>query len=78
MKASEVREMTDEELLSKEQELRESCFNLKIQKASGDLVNTAQLKLVRRDLARILGAIRERNIESAQRAAKGSKGTKEK
>jgi large subunit ribosomal protein L29 len=71
MKASEVREMTDEELLAKEGELREACFNLRVQKATGDLVNTALLKLTRRDLARILTAIRERNITQKNIKDKG-------
>ncbi len=78
MKASEVHQMTDDELLAKEQELREACFNLKIQKASGDLVNTAQLKLVRKDLARVLGMIRERNIKRAGEASGRASGAKEK
>ena len=71
-----MREMTDEELLSNEQELRETCFNLKIQKASGDLVNTARLKLVKKDLARVLGMIRERNINREVVAGKGPGGKK--
>lgn len=70
MKASEVRELTDEELVTREKQLREALFNLRLQKATGDLTNTAQVKLTRRDLARVLGMIRERNLEGAGKPEK--------
>jgi large subunit ribosomal protein L29 len=66
MKASEVRELTDEELLSREQELRDTLFHLRLQKATGDLINTAQLSLIRKDLARVLGLIREKNLKQSR------------
>ncbi len=74
MKASEVRELTDEELLSKEKDLRETLFHLRLQKASGDLSNTAQLNLIRKDLARVLGLIREKNLKQARTPGKSLKG----
>jgi large subunit ribosomal protein L29 len=62
MKASEVREMTDEELKSQEQDLGRALLNLQIQHATGQLTNTAQVKLTRRDLARVKTVLRERRL----------------
>jgi len=53
MKASEIREMSAEELLNKEAELKDQLFKLKFQHALGQLENTMKLKGIRRDLARI-------------------------
>jgi large subunit ribosomal protein L29 len=74
MRPSEVREMTDDELLAREQELRENVFNLRLQRASGDLVNTAQVALIKRDLARVLTLIQERDLKSSDKAVTGGKG----
>ena len=62
MNASEIREMTDEELRSQEQELARALLNLRIQYATGQLTNTAQLKLTKRDLARVKTVLRERRL----------------
>ncbi len=64
MKASEIRDMTDDELVGKERELSRSIFNLKIQYATGQLENTARLEVAKRDLARVKTIIRERNLRS--------------
>ena len=53
MKASEVRDLSIDELSVKEKELAESLFNLKFQHATGQLDNTAQLKKTRKDIARV-------------------------
>jgi large subunit ribosomal protein L29 len=53
MKASEVREMTLNELLAKSRDLRQELFNLRLQKASAQLENPARLRLLRRDIARV-------------------------
>ncbi len=63
MRASEIRLMSDEELRAKEEELRKTLFNLRIQKATGQLTNTALLKQTKRDLARVLTVIRERELK---------------
>jgi large subunit ribosomal protein L29 len=62
MNASEIREMTDEELRSQEQELARALLNLRIQYATGQLTNTAQLKLTKRDLARVKTILQERRL----------------
>ncbi len=63
MKASDLRKLTDEELREKERQLRKELFNLRYQKESGQLGNTAMIKKVKRDLARVLTILRERELE---------------
>lgn len=63
MRASELRQMSVEELLNREEELRRTLFNLKIQKATGQLTNTALIRLTKRDLARVLTVLKERKQE---------------
>ena len=61
MKASELREKTTEELRDKETELAEQAFALRLQKVTGQLENPSKLKIVRKDLARVLTVIHERD-----------------
>jgi len=53
MKASELRTKTDDELKTEMTGLRKEAFNLRFQKATGQLENTARVRQVRRDIARI-------------------------
>lgn len=62
MKASELRDLSTEELKAKEEELSRELFNLRFRHASGQLENTARLKQVRKDLARVKTIIREREL----------------
>jgi large subunit ribosomal protein L29 len=52
MRAGELREMTSEELEEKVAELKEKLFNLRFQKATGELDNTAEIKKTKKDIAR--------------------------
>ena len=54
MKASELRELSAEQLEDRLRELREELFNLRFQYATRQLTNTARIKEVRRDIARVL------------------------
>ena len=54
MKASELRELSEEQLEERLRELREELFNLRFQYATRQLTNTARIKEVRRDIARVL------------------------
>lgn len=54
MKAVELRELTLEELQQKEKELKRKMFNLRFQRATGELDNTAELKKTRKDIARVM------------------------
>ena len=60
MKASELREMTEAELRSKESDLAEQLFALRLQKTTGQLENSAKIPQARRDLARVLTVLGER------------------
>ena len=53
MKAKELRDLTPEELSKRKKELKEEAFNLRFQHSTGQLDNTARMKLVRKDIARI-------------------------
>ena len=54
MKASEVRDLTLDEIETKIVELKKEQFNLRFQKATGQLENTTRARQVRRDIARLL------------------------
>jgi len=53
MKAKELRELSTEDLLKKEQDVREDYFKLKFQHGIRRLENPARLALLRKDIARI-------------------------
>jgi large subunit ribosomal protein L29 len=63
MKASEIREMSLEEIIRKEADLKQEWFNLRFQHGSGQLENTAKLKSVKRDIARVKTIIREKESQ---------------
>jgi large subunit ribosomal protein L29 len=60
MKASELRELSADELQAKSNELRGELFNLKVKHSTGQLEDTARLALLRRNVARVETVIRER------------------
>ena len=60
MKPAELKDLTLEELVAKSLELRAEYFNAKLRKATGQLENTAKLKLFRRDIARVETMLREK------------------
>jgi len=62
MKASEVREFSADQLEDELIKLKKEQFNLRFQKATGQLENTARIRQVRRDIARI------KSIQSAGRS----------
>jgi len=59
MKAKELRELSAEELKDKEKEASQELFNLRFQKATGQLGNTAMIRKTKRNLARVKTVIRE-------------------
>lgn len=64
MKASDVRDMTPDQLDDELIELKKEQFNLRFQAASGQLEKTARTRQVRRDIARIKTIQRERPAEA--------------
>jgi large subunit ribosomal protein L29 len=63
MKASEIRDLSPEEIQSQLDEAREKYFRLRFQLASGQLKNTANLRQARRDIARLATILRQREKE---------------
>ena len=62
MKTKELHEMTVEELNTKLKELKEELFNLRFHHAIGQLENPASLKTCKKDIAKIMTILREREI----------------
>jgi len=66
MKASEIRELTDIELNKKRTELMEEIFNLRIQVSTQQTTNHARISGLKKDLARILTVLREKEISTGR------------
>jgi large subunit ribosomal protein L29 len=60
LKASQLRDLTNEELEQKMGETRKELFNLRFQSATGALENSARLRSAKREIARILTVKTER------------------
>jgi large subunit ribosomal protein L29 len=60
MKASQMRDQTTEELQDRERDLSEQLFALRLQKVTGQLEKPARVKQVRKDLARVLTILHQR------------------
>jgi large subunit ribosomal protein L29 len=58
----ELRELTEEELVTKLRESKEELFNLRFQMATGQLTNNHRLRIVRREIARTYTVLREREL----------------
>ena len=58
MKAEEIRSKSDDELKDQLVQLRKEAFNLRFQRASGQLQNTARVRQVRREIARVKTILR--------------------
>lgn len=65
MKASELKELTVVELNEKLDDLKKELFNLRFQLAVNQLENTARLKSVKRDIARVKTVLREQELSNA-------------
>jgi large subunit ribosomal protein L29 len=69
MTPSEIREMTDTELIEALAEAKEEKFNLRFQLATNQLDNHARIKAVKQDIARILTVLHERELATVDAAA---------
>jgi large subunit ribosomal protein L29 len=69
VKATELRDLPDEELLARLELSKEELFNLRFQSATGQLDNPMRIKEVRHDIARILTLLRGRQTEEDLREA---------
>jgi large subunit ribosomal protein L29 len=64
--AVELRDLDDTSLLERLRDAKQEAFNLRFQNATGQLDNVSRLKQVKRDIARILTVLREREITAAE------------
>ncbi|MBP3347176.1 MAG: 50S ribosomal protein L29 [Clostridia bacterium] len=60
MKATEIREMTNEELTKKLEEFKSELFVLRFQNETGQLENPMKINLIKKDIARVKTVLRER------------------
>ena len=63
MKARELRDLTEEELRSKEDELKDQLFKLRFQHTLGQLENAMKLKNIKKDIARIKSILSAKRVE---------------
>lgn len=81
MKGSELRSMTREELLSLLEELRDEEFKLRIRRSTEELPNPLRLRMIRKDIARIMTILKEDElgvIKLPKKAVKKKKKKEEK
>ena len=60
----ELNGLTTDQLLNREKELKEQLFNLRFQLATGQLENTASLKTVRKNIARVKTVLRQQELNN--------------
>lgn len=68
MNAQELREKSPEELREQLSALKKESFNLRFQQAAGSLENTARMRTVKRDVARVMTILNEKAAEAAAEA----------
>lgn len=68
-KASDLRAKTDKELEDQLATLRKEQFNMRFQRATGQLANTARVRQVRREIAKIETIIGQRQRQAVEKAA---------
>jgi large subunit ribosomal protein L29 len=66
MKAKELRQLSEGELLVKEKELGEELFNLRFQHATGQLENVMRIPQVKRDIARVKTILKEQALNKGK------------
>ncbi len=71
MKAAETRQKSDDELSDQLTELKKEALNLRFQTSSGQLESTARVRVVRRDIARIMTIQNQRRAAVASASADG-------
>jgi large subunit ribosomal protein L29 len=66
MKAKELHQLSEGELLGKEKELDEELFNLRFQHATGQLENVIRIPQVKRDIARVKTILKEKALNKGK------------
>jgi large subunit ribosomal protein L29 len=73
VKPDKVREMSDDELRSREKELQEQLFRLRFQKSLGQLDNAIKIRETRRDIARVKTVLRQKQQQTQAAPARASR-----
>jgi large subunit ribosomal protein L29 len=68
MRAEDVRAKTSDELVDQLRDLKKEQFNLRFQRATGQLENTSRFRVIRRDIARIKTILGQRRAAEATKA----------
>lgn len=68
MKNTEIKKLTVEELMTKLKDLKSELFNLRFQLAINQLENPMRIKAVKKDIARVLTFLREKELSESARA----------
>jgi len=66
MKAKELRQLSEGELLEKEKQLGEELFNLRFQHATGQLENVMRIPQIKRDIARLKTIFKEKALNKGK------------
>ena len=66
MKAKELRDLKSEELIVKLNDFKSQLFSLRFQLATGQLENTARIKMVKKDIARVKTILAERKLNETR------------
>ena len=66
MKAKELRDLKSEELIVKLNDFKSELFSLRFQLATGQLENTARIKMVKKDMARVKTILAERKLNETR------------
>jgi large subunit ribosomal protein L29 len=62
MKANEIRQLSNDELMAKLDDARQELMNLRFQTVTGQATDTSRVKIVRRDIARLMTILRQREL----------------
>lgn len=63
MKVNEIKDLTTEDIIKKEEEIKEELFNLRFQQATGNLEKPSRIKELRKTIARLKTILREREMK---------------
>lgn len=63
MKVNEIKDLTTDQIIKKEEEIKEELFNLRFQQATGNLEKPSRIKELRKTIARLKTILREREMK---------------
>jgi len=64
MKVNEIKDLTTEDIIKKEAEIKEELFNLRFQQATGNLEKPSRIRELRKTIARLKTILREREMKN--------------